>query len=1285
MSDDSLQILQSWKSTRSGAWASRGFHYQHLISTLILARQWAGLAPTGMLVPEGLEDCVVELPGEELWLQIKSRKDGTFSETEVRGIRKSVKAKADSTKTDNTISIAIVLENECPSKKTGHVDGLFDGNATDIAVCRNPEIELVELLCKTLNTAEIIAEGIASDLYKFVADASAQNASLPFEKRLRLSTTEVERRIIERLEAEDPSAIDKALISGILRPVDFTAAIEEPSFYLGVKAKPGHLAAGLILDRPDDEDSVLFGLKAKRHVLISAPSGAGKSALMWLSAFRLCKEARWFQVSSYATGADANTVVQFIRSRRPRKGSPIALALDDLSSVNSDLWDVLVRELRGMPDVLLLGSIRREDENLIANRSDTDFVTISLSEMLAEDIWKKLRASDLTQWSHWREPFERSDGLLLEYVHILTQGQRLAEVIGEQVRLRESESRNDELAILRGTAAICSRGGEVDAVRLFNALGIDATNGAIALRRLINEHLVRESRPGFLGGLHALRSDALNKAVHDEVVHIHMNSIWTCLLAATPETMPGIVRSILVGSNENDETAILAKLAEQLASNDRAEHWIAILTGLGLATLERQVATFIQVLEDFGVQIAHWSLASMFFDPETSVPKVSELEHWEKMRSAVYAFRVREVRDFRAACVGMLPKTCVTPACKCLPEANRLLSSIVPIGGSKPVPLKVDIDFSTSKSVKIQDLADILSTAYLISPELAKDYVTNLGGEETLFEKFEAQTPWVTRPVVQSDGEHGRTVRSDYLHIVEQYQSDPQETVCNICKILIALSPQSDAAASDAISPTSQPFVVGDHKLWSSNMPRRNIVAKARVAWNVAFRQIFLARAAIADLTTYTEGMSGLVRRTEKVFHSFTEKWISGIRITNAEHLAEEINDVTAKVNDLAYVSPETPSSSMDAPAQLGDTEDTLGALLVGTLGNLVPRLGRIPSEENGKIAAIVAGDLADQAMKQTESEVWRVTSSPPIKELRALSVRLRALSAVLHEMAADGTPTSVENIVKAAKKGARNRAIVSASRLCDYRANSRLNALLKKLVEKLQELGWTTECKTRRIKEGDTHHWPPVEVAILVHVEDFEADAACIGDCLEVGQEILENNWQFSIVPILHDTVIASLAVQPASHGALPDTDFEQNWKVHIDLPFLAPRFSEAFDAAIAACANISAILNCRDLDHLHSIEDKALSQSIETFKNNRATIESIAEKADSELFVESLEYLDKNWNIVADELDTIKAGKKVELPFAARVYSALFGEGSELSFELAGARMLLRQAESATQKHSS
>lgn len=87
---------------------------------------------------------------------------------------------------------------------------------------------------------------------------------------------------------------------------------------------------------------------------------------------------------------------------------------------------------------------------------------------------------------------------MLEYVHLLTRGERLSAVIEEQVRQRERERRQDELAIIRSTAVLCSRGGEVEASKLIEFLGMESDAASRALRRLIDEHLVRESRPGVL-------------------------------------------------------------------------------------------------------------------------------------------------------------------------------------------------------------------------------------------------------------------------------------------------------------------------------------------------------------------------------------------------------------------------------------------------------------------------------------------------------------------------------------------------------------------------------------------------------------------------------------------------------------------------------------------------------------------------------------------------------------------------------------------------------------------
>ena len=167
---------------------------------------------------------------------------------------------------------------------------------------------------------------------------------------------------------------------------------------------------------------------------------------------------RWYQITAIATATDAEAIVRFVRARRPTEISPLGLVLDEVGSSNSYLWDVLVHELRGLPNLYFLGSVRQEDVNLVANQSDTAFFQVVLAEDLARAVWEKLAARNGTNWSHWREPFEQSEGLMLEYIHLLTQGRRLAAVIEEQVRQRERECRDDELRIIRSTAVLCAQG-----------------------------------------------------------------------------------------------------------------------------------------------------------------------------------------------------------------------------------------------------------------------------------------------------------------------------------------------------------------------------------------------------------------------------------------------------------------------------------------------------------------------------------------------------------------------------------------------------------------------------------------------------------------------------------------------------------------------------------------------------------------------------------------------------------------------------------------------------------
>ena len=1277
--DFTADTIDAWSTSRSGAWAGRGFHYQHFVSTLILIRQWAGFVPAGYVVPEGLEDSVVEAGGQEFWLQIKSRKDGTFSRKKVENVLAEVeaKAKSPSSKSQSTIRCAVVLEQSCAGMTEVDIGRLFEESSHKAFVCSFPGEESVSLITDKLGVAKIIAEGLVSDLYRLVAEASQANASLPFERRRKISTTEVERRIFERLEAEDPSAIERALADGMLEPVDFTNSLREPAFYQGVKARPGHVAAGLVIQRPSDTQLVAGALKKHRQVLLSGPSGAGKSALLWLSVNSLAGEICWYQVTHRAGVAGADAIISFVRARRPSEKLPLGLVMDELGTVNSDLWDVLTRDLRGYPFVYFIGSIRQEDVVLVTNQVDSEIIAVSLDKNLAEGVWRKLRADNQTSWEHWREPFERAEGLMLEYVHLLTQGKRLSAVVEEQVRLRQLAKRDDELAIIRSASLLFTYGAEVRTKELCTILDIDPADASRALARLINEHLIRESRPGILGGLHALRSQALSRASHDEAVYLAEASLWSGLAAVTHETMPGVIQSLLSTCSAEQEETVLRNLSGILAVNPDVDAWVSILTGLGLATLERYVVDFMEILELHGVQRAQWSLASMFgCDAQIDIPDFSELEQWQTLRSAILAFRALPKPDLRNACMAYLPENSVIPASQNLDQANRLFSSLVPICGGEPVQVKVSPDVVDDEEHDIRQTAALLSTAYLIAPALAEQLAQALGGEQVLYDWFGAQTPWVERPVVDPEGEYGRTIRSDWYHVAEQEQTEPHETVCGICETLIALSPEGEAAASDALNPLGQPIAVGGHRPWSKNMPRQNIAAKTRVAWNVAFRQIMLARSISISLTEYTQQMADLVTRTDKILRSFTEKWIRGKRIGNTDALAVEVNDIIHKANALAYATPAKPAPVMVTPVKDGNGDDSLGALLTGILGNLVRRLGGI-SDENAKGAAMFAGSLAAQAHEQRRSGIWRTHPAPPLRELQKIEERLKDLACILHEMAYDSGNASIQTIVKNSRKGAPGKAIPSAARRCSIWAEQRLNRHIQVLEKKLKDKGWNAKCWVRSLDEPDSVYWPAKEVAITVDIENLETDANYIEDSLGLGQQCLGSNWRFRVVAVINGIVLAPVALAPSSPVPLPDLNFSDEWQPNISLPFFTSEAVAAFDGALAACMQLSGIMVCRDLDNLHPDEHKVFSKVLEAFKSGRDHVAAVAEGVDSEYMEWACDRLDQAWNQIVEEFEERKAGRIVKEPLCMVPHLAIVGEANDQSVEIGLMRMLMLEDE--------
>ncbi|MCI5223300.1 MAG: hypothetical protein D3924_11650, partial [Candidatus Electrothrix sp. AR4] len=128
------------------------------------------------------------------------------------------------------------------------------------------------------------------------------------------------------------------------------------------------------------------------------------------------------------------------------------------------------------------------------------------------------------------------------------------------------------------------------------------------------------------------------------------------LHASSIETLPCVIQSLLTEENDDrTEKDTIRRLAETLSDNTDVDFWAAILTGLGLATLERRVAQFISILQQHGIKRAQWSFASMIADDSLDLSSFSTFEQLKNLCDAVAEFRALPKKSLRAACLNVLP------------------------------------------------------------------------------------------------------------------------------------------------------------------------------------------------------------------------------------------------------------------------------------------------------------------------------------------------------------------------------------------------------------------------------------------------------------------------------------------------------------------------------------------------------------------------------------------------------------------------------------------------------
>jgi hypothetical protein len=489
--------VDPWSSSHPGPRSGRGYRYQDVVGAALVVSIWARERPSCRVVPEGWDDLVLEFDGggAQYW-QVKSRQPhlGPFTDADLasfilegwtrHGPRLSVPGSGFTLVVETgTASLGAGEHQLTNSSRTASLVEAITSRTvkqraveiverTSLLVWPTPGDAAISQLSRILDLHPSACVPQVLGLRTAIGESADRNAPVVEADRHGLSVTDVE-SIIERITALiDRDALMEAVSTGVCEAVDLMSAIGDETFYQGVDVTPGHVAAGLTVSRPEVLDAIDDALRTRRVALVAGPSGSGKSAALWMTAYEN-RRCRWYRVKHLESRNDVDLLVRHARALMPTDRAPVGFVVDNvgLPSAKAELWDALVAEMTMIPGAVLLGAIREEDLFLIRTAPRLSIVRLQLDAGLAETIFDKLRSGAQTSWANWREPFEHSDRLLLEYLHILTRRDRLRDVVGEQVRTRRREGRDIEIAILTFASTAATWGADVELSALGRVLG----------------------------------------------------------------------------------------------------------------------------------------------------------------------------------------------------------------------------------------------------------------------------------------------------------------------------------------------------------------------------------------------------------------------------------------------------------------------------------------------------------------------------------------------------------------------------------------------------------------------------------------------------------------------------------------------------------------------------------------------------------------------------------------------------------------------------------------------
>lgn len=1171
-------------ASRAGSNAGRGFRYQDAVSAWLAVQIWAGQRAPAIVIPEGGDD--IELRGQETrFVQVKSRREhlGNYTAGETVGhIEELWKRSLGSAPQPQLLELVLEREVAGLSPLDDHpaarlIEGpissrlaKFSGSSdflarTSIIVTTSPQEWAISLIVDRLNCAPIAAQMCFADLLVRVGALANDNGRLAPDDYRGVAISDTETSIRDVLAAIDIDAIERALRDGICEPVDFLTPLNDPNFYLGVDVEPGHIAAGLVAERPRSRSALVEGIEQRRAALIVGPSGAGKSALMWEAANTLRHTVRWFRIRRLSA-EDFPSLRQLIRTFRASEDSPLGFIMDDVGRNGPESWGTMLKEAMSMPGVVLLGSVREEDVTLIAERARAAEIRADPDDELAERLWRNLREAEKTNWAGWREPWKMSDGLLLEYVHILTRGQRMHELLADQVAARIADpKRSLELDILRSAAWSGAANAEVDASRLARALSVTEADLSRALQRLIQEHLVRSPAPNAVTGLHQLRSEELLQLTHQTILPSFETSfVWTAASVPATDLEPLVADTL--SARRLPVSAVLDGLIARLESEQDARALASALRGLGSGRVSMGVGEWLDTPEARALPRTQVTNAAMFGVAGIDLSSPSIIPKVQAAADRLSQIKGSPEDDPRRLLMERMSPSVLSVLIETadLASLDEILAALV----GMPLPAAVRTSLMKAPegllNVNLDLLGSLMGTLSALDREIASDWVAEVG-QEALFARVEAETAWAG-PVTIENADDGVIVRSDLWYVADSVQKNPRDAVVSLCERTLALCPSADIAVSNAITASGELAGLAQLPLATKRIPRENLPPPSVPQWNRRWGDLISRRVAAPSYSDYLARgvaiLDALVPTLEKVFDAH-------LRGKDAlGNLADRLNALNAETEALTppAVSPLEASGAGSGEASSAVTK--FQNLLHSASVNLVKRFAILPDQAGAYIGWL--SDLIADADTAIVEEPWQlVADSPPpmLSKLKTLLEALRVLAGEAHER--EQAPA----VTWAARgKGARIGNAVRLVSLSAKAAGETRLAQRKTEIERLAEDAGIVAQFQLRVNAKGILPWPPADVLALLPAPDIADAVVALAEQAELVRSLVDSSIHLTILPTIEDVAFPALA--KAGHQTLlPDMESAALWAEQLGLPQAPSAIVRKFGEVLSLASELGAM----------------------------------------------------------------------------------------------------------------